>query len=110
MRDLHSRHMGSSPIEAAREIQMDSVPLKTIRTIAEAYDHQLLATDPRFRRSCTLMHEDGSYLHFDSAFLLHIRKEWVACFTEHHGLHIYHVDDLTRYWESEARHLPIEDL
>jgi hypothetical protein len=89
---------------------MDSVPLKLIRTIAEAYDHQLLATDPRFRRSVTLMHEDGSFLHFDSAFLLRIRSEWIVCFTEHHGLHIYHADDLMRYWESEQRRTPIEEL
>lgn len=89
---------------------MESVPLKKIRVIAEAYDHQLLATDPRFRRSVTLMHEDGSYLHFDSAFLMRIQSEWIACFTEHHGLHIYHVDDLTNYWEAEDRHVTIEEM
>jgi len=89
---------------------MDSVHLKAIRRIAEAYDHHLLATDPRFRREVTLIHEDGSITHFDSSFLLRIRTEWIVAFTEHHGLHIYHQDDLLLFWESERRHVPIEEL
>lgn len=89
---------------------MDSVPLKKIREIAEEYDTKLLATDPRFRRSVTLNHEDGSHLHFDSAFLMRIQSVWIACFTEHHGVFVYHADDLSSYEEQEPRHAPIEEL
>jgi hypothetical protein len=88
---------------------MDSVPLSKIREKAEEYDAKLLATDPRFRRSVTLNHEDGSHLHFDSAFLMRI-GEWIACFTEHHGVLVYHADDLSSYWESEQRYTAIEEL
>jgi hypothetical protein len=89
---------------------MDSVPLKEIKQKADEYDATLLATDPRFRRSATLIHEDGSYLHFDSAFLMRIDSVWIACFTEHHGVHVYHHEDLSSFWESEQRRTAIEEL
>ena len=89
---------------------MDSVPLKKIREIAEEYDAKLMATDLRFRRAVTLNHEDGTYLHFDAAFLMRIQKEWIACFTEHHGVFVYHETDLHSFWESEPRHEAMEEL
>lgn len=89
---------------------MDSVPLRKIREIAEEYDTKLLATDPRFRRAVTLNHEDGSHLHFDSAFLMRIQSVWIACFTEHHGVFVYHADDLTSYEELIPTHDVIEEL
>lgn len=89
---------------------MDSVPLRKIRAIAEEYDTKLLATDPRFRRSVTMNHMDGTYLHYDSAFLMRIESTWIACFTEHHGVLVYHSDDLNSYSELEPRHQPIEEL
>lgn len=89
---------------------MDSVPLAKIREKAEAYDKQLLCTDPRFRRSVTLIHEEGTYLHYESAFLMRIESEWIACFTEHHGVLVYHADDLSGYWEMERRYVPLEEL
>ena len=89
---------------------MDSVPLRKIREKAEAYDKNLLATDPRFRRSVVIAHEDGTHLQFESAFLLRIESVWIACFTEHHGVHVYHVEDLANYSEFERRYVPIEEL
>jgi len=89
---------------------MDSVPLREIRKLAEEYDAKLLASDPRFRRSVTLNHEDGSYLHYDSAFLMRIQGVWIACFTEHHGVLVYHAEDLFLYWEYEPRREPLEEL
>lgn len=89
---------------------MESAPLKKIRKIADEYDAKLLATDPRFHRAVTLNHEDGSHLHFDSAFLMRIQSVWIACFTEHHGVFVYHADDLSSYEELEPRHTPIEEL
>lgn len=81
---------------------MESV-LKKIRERAEEYDKQLLATDPRFRRSVTLSHEDGSHFYFEEAFLMRVEWEWIVCFTGHHGVHVYHSDDLSAFHEMEVR-------
>lgn len=89
---------------------MESVPLQKIRERAEAYDKTLQATDPRFRRNVVLEHEDGTYLHFDKAFLMRIEKEWIACFTEHHGVLVYHATDLFAYSEYERRCVDVEEL
>jgi hypothetical protein len=89
---------------------MESVPFRKIRQIAEDYDAKLLATDPRFRREVTLVHTDGSIMHYNSAFLMRIQGTWIAVFTEHHRLMVYDADDLMLYWESERRHEPIEEL
>jgi hypothetical protein len=80
----------------------DSIPLRAIRAKVDAYDKTLLATDPRFGRKVTLIHEDGSVLHFDSAFMMRVDKIWIAVFTEHHGTHVYHVEDLTSYEQLQA--------
>jgi hypothetical protein len=45
----------------------------------------------------SLIHEDGSTLYFDSAFLMCVDKVWLAVFTEHHGTHVYHIDDLVSF-------------
>jgi hypothetical protein len=80
-----------------------------IRKLAEEYNKTLWASDPRFNRSVTLLHRDGSIEHYDSAFLLQ-RDGYVVCFTEHHGHHIDHVDELLHYFQSERKRLPIEEL
>lgn len=89
---------------------MESVPLKKIRAKAEEYDKKLRADDPRFRREVTIIHVDGTVTHYDSAFLMRIESVWIACFTEHHGLHIEHTDELLLYWEAERRREPVEEL
>lgn len=76
---------------------MDSVPLQKIKEKAEAYDKALLATDTRFQRSVRLLHEDGSVMLWNHAFLMSIENEWIVCFTEHHGFHVYHETDLIGY-------------
>jgi hypothetical protein len=75
----------------------DSVPLKAIRAKVDAYDRTLMADDDRFGRKVSLVHEDGSTLYFDLAFLMTVDKVWLAVFTEHHGTHVYHIDDLTSF-------------
>lgn len=88
---------------------MDSMPLREVQKKAEAYDATLLATDPRFRRVVILEHEDGSYLQYDRAFLMMHEKQWLVCFTEHHGFHVYHTDDLFAYSQYE-RFSALEEL
>lgn len=101
--------MKVSSIEKPARNVMDSVPFQKIKEKAEAYDKTLLATDPRFRRSVIIEHEDGSYLRFDRAFLMQVDSEWIACFTEHHGTHVYYVTDLFAYSQFE-RHNVLEKL
>ncbi|NIQ15816.1 MAG: hypothetical protein GTO02_15895, partial [Candidatus Dadabacteria bacterium] len=43
-----------------------------------------------------IVHEEGTILHYKSAFI----KEWkdyILVFTEHHGTHVYHKSDLHDY-------------
>ena len=89
---------------------MDSIPHKAIRDKVEAYDSHLLATDSRFRRVVVLRHEDGAYLHLPSAFLMRVEGEWIAVFTEHHGVHVYHAGDLHSYSEYDLRHDDPEEM
>lgn len=88
---------------------MESTNIQAIRKAVQAYDDALQATDPRFRREAIIIHEDGSYLHFSNAFLMK-HREYLLCFTEHHGTHIYHMEDLARYWEVESRFSDVEEL
>ena len=73
---------------------------------AEKYDHKLKANDTRFSRTVFLCHHDGSTLFFRSAFIMVYEKNWIICFTEHHGYHVYDVDDLITYRQFVA----IDDL
>ncbi len=88
---------------------MESVAYQKIKQIAADYDEALLASDPRFRRSVSIIHEDGSSFHFDSAFLMS-KDEWIICFSEHYGFHIYSADELMAYWQTVMVHDPIEEL
>ena len=81
---------------------MDSVPLQEIKKKAEAYDKTLLATDVRFQRSVKILHEDGSVMVWNHAFLMSVEGEWIVCFTEHHGFHVYHETDLIEYKQYAA--------
>ena len=45
-------------------------------------------------RIIAISHGDGSYLEFHSACFKKLNKEWLAVFTEHHGIYLYHIDDI----------------
>ena len=81
---------------------MDSVPLREVKEKVAEYSSRLLASDPRFRKSALLIHEDGTVMYLDSAFIMTV-GEWVVCFTEHHGDLVYHYTDLTKYQELQPR-------
>lgn len=101
--------MGGSTKKHASIAMTDSVPLKKVREKVDVYDKALLAIDPRFRRDVTIHHEDGSSMQFHHAFLMLV-DDWIVCFTEHFGVHIFHSTDLDSYWESERRYQAIEVL
>ena len=48
-----------------------------------------------------LQHHDGSSLFYTFAFVVRWH-DWYLIFTEHHGRHVYHVDDV-RHLEYGAR-------
>ena len=62
---------------------------------AAVMDKQLSCTDFGYR--VTLRHGDGSVLTFNHALLCLMDELWLACFTEHHGFFVYHVEDLERF-------------
>jgi hypothetical protein len=76
---------------------------------ADKYDASLLATDPRFRRSVLLIHEDGSIFHINSAFLMQ-KDEWLFVFSEHHSYRVFGKDDLLSYSEMNRIYTQIEEL
>lgn len=91
----------------------DSVPLKQVKKIVDEYDAKLLATDKRFRKAVHVSHEEGTTLYFKNAFLMKMtvnKDVWIIIFTEHHGSHIYHVDDLDGYEELKPIYDPLEEL
>ena len=76
---------------------------------AGRYDDNLLATDPRFRRSVLILHEDGSIFRVDSAFLMQ-KDEWVFMFSEHYSYMVFDKDDLLWFSEMEPIHKIIEEM
>jgi hypothetical protein len=84
------------------------VNIREAEALANKYDKTLLATDPRFRRSVVIDHDDGSHFQWDSAFLM--RKEnWILVFTEHHRFHVYDADDV-HYRQFQRLYEEIEEL
>lgn len=88
---------------------MDSVSHQQIRERAEAYDKTLYATDSRLRSLVIIKHHDGSVLQLRHAFLMQ-SGEWVICFTEHHGLFVYHEDDLESWSVFDRNFSLLEEL
>lgn len=89
---------------------MMSVEMQRVYDVAAEIDKDLKATDPRFRHSVYLIHEEGTTLFFENAFIvryydrLHrdwgdcsFQGEWAMVFTEHHGFHVYPLDDLVSW-------------
>lgn len=83
-----------------------------------AYAAGTSSNDSRFLRDVCIIHGDGSYLIFKSAFLFK-DGDWVVAVTEHHGIHIYHREDLESCFQAKniktplqkkTRHIKIESL
>lgn len=64
--------------------------------VAKEVDKKLTAYDFHPCNMVEIIHEEGTILHYKSAFT----KEWkdyIFVFTEHHGTHVYHKSDLSGY-------------
>lgn len=73
------------------------------RTQEDILGNGLLATD--FKGNVRLVYEDGSYVHYQNAFLIK-NFEQVGVFTEHCGYHMHDINDFDDYVE-DAPYAPI---
>ena len=76
---------------------MMSVQMQEVHDWAKEYDSKLRADDSRLARAVTIIHEEGTVLHFRSAFVLKRRSygiDWYCVFTEHHSFYVYAADDV----------------
>lgn len=69
---------------------------------AKEYNAQLQADDPRFRRSVLLLHKEGTTLFFQRAFRMTAGDQYLVIFTEHHGFHVYHCDEVTKLFQFQG--------
>jgi hypothetical protein len=66
--------------------------------LAKEYDSKLRADDLRFRHSVVLLHEEGTFYHFRSAFIL-IHGEFIMVFSEHQGYHVFSENELVLHYQ-----------
>lgn len=94
---------------------MMSVEMKRVHAVAEEINKTLRADDPRLQHYVLILHEEGTTLFFRNAYLVRYHDpqhgnwgdsehpgEWIMVFTEHHGFHVYPVDDLSWFQELQA--------
>lgn len=81
--------------------------LKAAQALAKSISKKLKARDPRFQGAVHLNHRDGTALFFRNAFALNWSR-FLLIFTEHHGLHVYDFDDLSRF--AAYKHVNMESV
>jgi len=67
------------------------------RKLTLEIDDKLTIYDFIVKKQCRIIsikHGDGSYLEFHSACFRKLNEEWMAVLTEHHGIYIYHFEDI----------------
>lgn len=88
-----------------------------IQELAKNIDANLLSSDKRFGKSVYIRHDDGSTMMFDCAFVERLivdndlDKVYYLVFTEHHGFHVYHsedVDFIHQYEECEIYNVKLK--
>lgn len=96
-------------MEKIEQVKNTSTSIRTIKQIVNEYDSKLLATDKRFRKSVKIIHDDGTVMCIDSAFLM-THGDYVIVFSEHHSSYIYHREDLIWYGQFKRLYDKIEEL
>jgi len=79
---------------------MMSVEMKKVWEVAKKVDDLLRADDERFSRSAEVIHEDGSVMILENAFVEEY-KDWYIVFSEHFGFHVFHKEDVYRVSQHE---------
>lgn len=86
-----------------------SKPLQAAYDKAWEYAKDLTAHEEGFSHHVLIMHEEGSVLSVDSAFLVEFEaggEFWIAMVAEHQDLQVWAEDDLTFYAEFGPRVRP----
>jgi len=86
---------------------MESTYIKQVRARVKEYDAKLRADDPRFRRSVQVIHEEGTTMYFEWAFVVKVDNFYVI-FAEHHEMLIYSDDEVQVIQRGER--IPVEEL
>lgn len=91
------------------------------RELAERYNKQLRSTNPGFRNTAKVIHEDGSVFLVRDAFLLtwddpkfayegaalavgfERKPQWLFLFAEHHSPMVFLISDLASYEQYSQR-------
>ena len=76
--------------------------LKEAKIMAEKLDKELdlhafivdKKAEVKRARIIVVQHHDGSYLELHSACFQKLDEEWMVVFTEHHGVFVYHFEDV----------------
>lgn len=103
-----NRRPGARERRAAREIRslLDASDFKWAQQALalDVFDNinRKLGSKSLKHWNVDLDHRDGSKLHFAGAFLF-TYDGWLGCFTQRHGFHIYHSNDLKWYNCSAAK-------
>jgi len=71
---------------------VESSDIKQIRERVKEYDAKLRADDPRLRRSVQVIHEEGTTMYFEWAFVVKV-ENYNIIFTEHHETFVYADDE-----------------
>jgi hypothetical protein len=92
---------------------MTSVGMHKVDEWAKSEDAKLLATDKRLSRSILVIHEEGSVFCIQRAYLVKVRsdgQDWLVCFSEHQGTHVWSSGELAWYGEFKGRNHNIEQV
>lgn len=76
--------------------------------LAQKYNETLLCTDPRLHNAVHVFVDDGSTFMWQNAFLMS-KDDYIIIFTEHHGFHVYHKDDV-EYMQFQRMYDKVEEL
>lgn len=85
---------------------MMSVPMKKAWSMAEQYEKDLRADDPRFRGCVMIQDEDGTSMMLPWAFAVKYsvnpdqpnpKNSFIIIFTEHHGNQIFSEEEVTSF-------------
>ena len=107
--DIFNNMVANEKRRIRRTLRQDpqaKVSLREMLNLQEKLEEYVRSDDPRMSGAVSINHLDGSHLYFNNAWYEIFPAgmgydgpvDWILIFTEHHGSHLYHSEDLT-YWE-----------
>ncbi len=81
-----------------------SIQMRKLHAEAKEFDAKLRADHPGFGGNVFIRHDDGTTYYFRYAFVQEMEGEWLAVYTEHHGFHVFHKDEVAIMSLNEVPH------